>query len=376
MAHVADGTLRRLVDEPLAVPDSAAAHVASCRRCTRRQGAALGDSLFARAHLSPLLPAPDVDAAWQRLQATPPAGGARAATARARRAPVRAGRGWWSLVPARPSPALLAFAAVLLVGAAAGTTLTLLLGSSTAPAPSPAALPAADLQAMADVTGLVSPGSVLGGLRGPSGSLRLPFGVLRWSSAGPPRKVASVAAAEAATGLTLGLASLPAGVAGPATVLVQPTVTATVSFGAGAPAALRGTSLTVRAGPAVIVEYGGQAGVLGIPTLATFAMGRPTVSSGTSSPERLAAYVLSQPGLPAGLVQEIRLVGGLGTILPVGARSGPDLSQVDVDGSPGILVTDSGVASGVIWQDRAGVVRAVLGLLDQEDVLHVADQLG
>ncbi len=53
------------------------------------------------------------------------------------------------------------------------------------------------------------------------------------------------------------------------------------------------------------------------------------------------------------------------------------MSQVDVNGSPGILVSEaSGAASGVIWQDRAGIVRVALGLLDQEDVLSVANQLG
>lgn len=379
MAHVAEGTLRRLVDEPLAVPDTAAAHVASCRRCTRRQGTALGDSLFARSHLSPLLPAPDVDAAWQRLRAAAPAGDSRPARSRAAgtpRPPASARWRWRIAVPPRLSPALLALVAVLLAGAAAGTTLTIVLGSSPAPSPAPSALPTADFQAVADVTGLAGPGGILGGLQGDSGSLRLPFGVLRWSAAGPAHKVASIAAAEAATGLTVRIPSLPAGVGGPATVLVQPAVTATVTFGDGAPAGLQGTSLTLRAGPAVVVEYGGQVGNLGIPTLASFAMGRPTLSSGTASPQRLAAYVLAQPGLPSGLVQEVRLVSGLGTILPVGARSGPGLSQVDVDGAPGILVTEGTVASGVIWQDRAGVVRAVLGLLDQKDVLHVADQLG
>ena len=42
-----------------------------------------------------------------------------------------------------------------------------------------------------------------------------------------------------------------------------------------------------------------------------------------------------------------------------------------------VLVTDpNGYASGAIWESRDGVVRAVGGLLDKEDILNVARQIG
>jgi hypothetical protein len=42
-----------------------------------------------------------------------------------------------------------------------------------------------------------------------------------------------------------------------------------------------------------------------------------------------------------------------------------------------VLLTDSsGAASGVIWEDQRGLVHTVAGLLDKEDVLSVANQVG
>ena len=37
MRHTPEGTLRRLVDDPLGVPDASANHVARCRRCSSRK---------------------------------------------------------------------------------------------------------------------------------------------------------------------------------------------------------------------------------------------------------------------------------------------------------------------------------------------------
>jgi hypothetical protein len=250
------------------------------------------------------------------------------------------------------------------------------------PSPSPSPASAVDFQAVADVVGVAGGNDILGGLQTASGTRRLPFGVLHWSSARAAYDVPSVAAAEQATGLSLrSLANPPAGVGAPTTILVQPRVTATIDLDAAAGKGLAGTSLTVTAGPAVLVEYGGSigAGGFGIPTLATFVMPRPTASSSVASPtsDELEAYVLSRPGLPSGLVQEIRLVGNLATILPLKAVGGASVSEVEIDGSPAIAVGDgAGIATGVLWVDRAGFVHAALGLLDQEDMLGVANQLG
>ena len=48
-----------------------------------------------------------------------------------------------------------------------------------------------------------------------------------------------------------------------------------------------------------------------------------------------------------------------------------------IGGAPAVLVTDpNGFASGVIWESRDGVVHAVGGLLDKQDVFNVARQIG
>jgi hypothetical protein len=261
----------------------------------------------------------------------------------------------------------------VVVAATAGATA---LATALAPAqPAPVPSSSAGIQALADVVG-IDGGGVLGGFDSSSGSLKLPFGVLRWSSAGTARHVASIATAAKATGLDLPVpAALPAGVGQPTSILVQPEVTADIRFGAAA-GQLMGRSLTVIAGPAVLVEYGASSTTISLPTLATFTMGRPVVSSSDSTTAQLEAYVLTQPGVPAGLAQEIRLLGDIGTVLPVPTAAGTSVSQVDVSGSPAILVTDASVgASAVIWEDHAGGVHAAVGLLDRKDILDVANGL-
>ncbi len=370
MRHTPEGTLRRLVDDPLGVPDASANHVARCRRCSSRKerverDAALATALLVRPHS-----VPDIDSAWKRLHDGPLPS---ETTALQAKVPSR----WrWRLAAVPMSTAaVIVTVAVVVVG---GTTA--LLTTVLAPGrPAPLTSPSAGIEALADVTGIGGGSDVLGGFDAASGSLNLPFGELRWQSSGAARPVSSIAEAEQATGLNLRTpTALPAGVGSASSILVQPQVVATISFGKAA-ATLAGSSLTVTAGPAVLVEYGGASLATGLPTLATFTMGRPDVSSPTSASttSQLEAYVLSRPGLPAGLAQEIRLLGDLGAVVPLPSQDGASVTQVDVDGAPGVLVTDSSIGvSGVIWDDSIGLVHAAVGLLDETDILSVADQLG
>ena len=386
MTHVSSGSLRRLADDPRAVADVDVAHVASCRRCTARRDLAAEDARTAASLLSKLGMGPDVatadlDIAWHRFDA-------------ASAAPLVRGRHSgpvghvpptsWRLLPlAAPTPALLGAAALVLVVAGAATVLT------TVGEPGPAAPPTttaanampSGLQQVADLVGVDTGGGggVLGGFDTASGTLPLPFGVLHWSSAGAAHTVSSLAAAAQATGLPVhSPGDLPPGVGALETVLVQPAVTATVDFAAGAVPGVGGAaSLSVTAGPAVLAEYGGAPAGVNVPTLVTVVMARPATSATSSSTDRLEAFVLARPGLPAGLVREVRLLGNLSGLLSGVGGTGPQVSQVEVAGVPGILVTDgSGVASGVLWEDHNGTVHAAAGLLDQKDVLDVANQIG
>ena len=66
--HPADGTLRRLVDEPAGVSDADRAHVAGCAVCLAGLAAAQRDATAVATALDHAA-APDVDAAWRRFSA-------------------------------------------------------------------------------------------------------------------------------------------------------------------------------------------------------------------------------------------------------------------------------------------------------------------
>jgi hypothetical protein len=92
---------------------------------------------------------------------------------------------------------------------------------------------------------------------------------------------------------------------------------------------------------------------------------------------QIEAFLLSQPGIPPGLAEEIRLLGDLRTTLPVPVPPGASVRSVQVAGWPGLLLADSSnAASAVVWEDGRGLLHAVVGILDSQDVLNVADQLG
>ncbi len=368
MRHVPEGTLRRMVDEPLAVADADVRHTQACSRCARRRDVAAADADLASALFARPVALPDVEAAWSRhLDAvSAPA----TSVAKVKPATVRA---WRPIVVSVPSPALI-LASIAIV-AAAVTAVVVTKTPAGSPADTSPTVPAGFIS-LADITGVASGPGTLGGLHTPNGFMKLSFGDLSWSSAGPS-KVASIAAAERVTGLHVPDPSrLPQGVGRPQTVVVQSEVRATIRFSSATGVSPAGSELTIDAGPAVLVEYGGDSDGVELPTLATFVMARPSVSATSGSALRLEAYVLSQPELPAGLAQELRLLGNL-SVLPVSVPPSAEMSQVDISGSPGILVTDPAVgASGVIWIDGEGEIHAALGLLDKKDILDVASELG
>ncbi len=61
--------------------------------------------------------------------------------------------------------------------------------------------------------------------------------------------------------------------------------------------------------------------------------------------------------------------------MPVPA--GAAVRSVKVAGWPGVLLADSSnAAAGVVWEDGRGMLHVVAGILDSQDVLNVAAQLG
>jgi hypothetical protein len=366
MRHVSDGVLRRLQEEPYAVPDAAGRHLETCGRC-RASSAQIAEDAARASRLLAVPPVTaDIDAAWAQLQ--------QQLEPTARRPSVR--------VPRFPRPLLnvpvatgAGVTAVLVVGgvAAAATLTTVFAPTKVAPVQ----LNAGDLRAVSNVLG-IGTGPQPGSLANGSGSQRLRFGTLHWSWSGQPSQVASVAQATARTHLAYtSPARLPAGVGSPTAVLVQPQATATITFSKSIAAPVGGTSLAVTAGPAMMVQYGGQLAGTKVPTLGILTMRRPVATSTGATTSALENYLLGRPGIPADLVRQVRLLGNPGSVLPIPVPSGVMATHLRIHGVPAVLLSvASGGASAVIWESHDGTVHAVAGLVDSQDILNVARQLG
>ena len=370
MRHIPDGVLRRLDDEPLAVPDRVTDHLASCGRCSARRAVIAHDTeRVAQLFSAPQL-VPDTDVAWARVQRELESPRPGRAVRRSPNARVRARRRWFPKVSLRTSLAI-GTIGVVVAGTAAAATLSNIFAPTHV---APVSLSRSDLRAIAAFTGL-GDSQVLGGFSAPNGSSRLRFGTITWSS-GTAHPTSSLAQAAAEAGFPVSLpARLPAGVGAVQRFVVQPRVTVTVTFNSTV-AGLAGSSVTLDAGPAVVTQYGGTSGA-GVPTLGVATMRRPTAQSTGASLSQIEAFLLAQPGIPPQLAEEVRLLGDLRTTLPVPVPPGASARSVEVDGWPGVLLADSSnAAAGVVWEDGRGLLHVVVGILDSQDVLNVAKQLG
>jgi len=262
---------------------------------------------------------------------------------------------------------------VVIAGTAAAASLTTIFAPTHVV---PVSLSQGDLRAVSALVGLDG-GQGLGGFDTPDGSTNIRFGRLTWSSSGPGHPVASPAQADAEAGFSVPLPThLPAGVGALQHLAVQPRVRATVTFNASAPS-LAGSSVTLNAGPAVMAEYGGRAAGADVPALGVATMRRPTAASTGAGLSQIEAFLLGQPGIPPGVAEEVRLLGDLRTIFPVPVPPGASVRSVRVGGWPGVLLADSShAAAAVVWEDGAGLLHVVAGILDPQDVLHVAEQMG
>lgn len=370
MRHVPDGVLRRLDDEPLAVPDRVSDHVAGCPRCSTRRAQIARDTERAAQMFSAPQLVPDAELAWARFRRGLSGGPEPRADRDWRVARVRWRPRTFPRLSLRAGVAIGAIG-ILVAGTAAAATLTTVFAPTHV---APVSLSQRDLQA---IGALVAPrdSGTLGGFSTSDGSSTLTFGTIRWSSRAGHR-VPSLAQATAQAGFSVSLpAHLPAGVGAVRQFDVQPRVSATVTFNAHA-GSLAGSSVTLDAGPAVVAQFGATGGI-DAPTLGIAAMRRPQALSSGAGLSQIEAFLLSRPGIPPALAEEVRLLGDLRTTLPVPVPPGASVRSVQIAGWPGVLLTDSSnAAAGVIWEDGHGILHAVAGLLDPQDVLNVADQLG
>jgi hypothetical protein len=368
MPHVPSPVLRRLADEPLAVADRAQRHLAGCDRCRTQSAEIAGDAARAARLLCAPAEISDVDLEWILLQdrLADPGAARHPAAGSARRLPR-------PLVNVSVGAGTAAVAGVLAVGVAAAAALTTVWAPTHV---APVQVTSNDVRAIENMTH-IGTAQLADGLP-LSGSRQLAFGELTWTTPSRPEQVSSIARARALTGLAFTApATRPPGVGPPDSVMIQPQVTITVQFSQNAGAGVGGSSLVITFGPAIAVQYGGTAGGSGLTTLAVAAARRPVATSAGASAGQLESFLLSRSGLPSGLAQQLRLLGNPDSVLPVPVPPGMWVEQTHIGGAPALLVTDSAAfASGVIWESGDGVVHAVGGLLDREDVVNVARQVG
>ena len=190
MHHVPSPVLRRLVDEPLAVPDLARRHIAGCGRCRAESTEIAADAALAARVLGAPSEVADIDLEWILLQdrLTRPAAAKRPVMSRPGRMPRR-------LANISVGAGTAVVAGVLATGAAAAAVLTTVYAPTQV---APVRISANDLQAIESITGI---GRLSGGPQ-PSGSTRLAFGDLTWTTAGRAQQVSSLASASAMTHLT------------------------------------------------------------------------------------------------------------------------------------------------------------------------------
>ena len=363
MRHPTEGVLRRLVDEPAGVSDADRRHVTDCIECLTELAAVREDArLVATALAVPAAPPVDVDAAWQRLSSS--AGSdvrPESKDARVRARTPRPGR-VRDLVR-RPAVAVLA-AAVVVAGAGTAAANDWLQIFRTEKI-TPISLRAADLVAMPDLTA---------------------YGDVSVTGGGDPHEVADAASAKAATGLDApSVDALPQGVSGDPAYQVIEQVSATFTFSTGRaaraaaeageqlptpPAGVDGSRVRLDAGPGLAEVWRSTSGV---PALVVGRAVAPTAFSSGVPFETVRDYLLSMPGMPEDVATQLRTFAADGSTLPLPVPSDEvTTSATDVNGSPAtVLRSRDKTIAAVVWVDD-GVVTAVAGSLDPDEVLSIA----
>jgi hypothetical protein len=355
MRHPPEGVLRRLLDEPAGVADSDREHVAGCPQCLDGLAAMQEDAALVRHALATDVDA-NVDAAWQRLQTAAPA--ARVAPPRARR--LRA-------VLRRPGAVAVAVA-VAFAGAgtaAASGWLEIFRTEQIVPI----SLSAADLVSVPDLS---------------------EYGELSVTNQVEPRSVADAAAAAAVTSLDVPeVATLPRGVSGEPVYRVGGELSATFTFSedraaeaaaeAGEtlpppPPGLDGSRVRMDAGPGVAQTWSSASS--GVPALVVVRAVAPSAFSSGVPLDTVREYLLSLPGLPDDVADQLRAFTADGSTLPLPVPGDQvATSSAQVNGEPAtVLETRDRTLAAIVWVDD-GVATVVGGALTADEVQSIAREL-
>lgn len=403
--HPANGALRRLLDEPVAVAVADEDHAFQCLRCQARMSLMREDDVAVSLALGGHFEMTPAAVALDRLRSAERAGPVFvAARARARRGQRGAGR------PPRRRPLLrpatVVTAAVVLMGGATAAAATNLVPIFEPESVAPVVIQAGDinsLQALSrfgKVTGTskldLTPESSATALASAAGfslpAMTVPSGLATGSPSywlvGPEYAQLQVSVAKAEQAAAKDGASVPPAPPGVDGSVLEVATGAgalevwgiTLPGGPGGPGGLLGHSSSradagpsggTTAGPA---SAGNRPVASELPQLAVAEVQGPTVSSSGADLTTLESYLLSQPGISAELAAQIRAIADPSSTLPIPVPAGAASSTVDLNGHAAVVLSAGSEGSAVIWAEN-GRLFAVLGQANASDLLDVARQI-
>jgi hypothetical protein len=362
VAHLNDGTLRRMLDDPDAITAPDREHFSTCTECKARQEALGADARQAAALLAVPAASFDVGAAYKQITAQP---------ARPRfgfRLPLLKRS-------TRPIVAALALAVMVAVVATASVNVSQIFAPQTV---TPVPVTLAELQTLPDLSA---------------------YGDITWTHQPTPQIGITKAKAEEVAGFSVPNArALPAGISSTVTYAAMAQTTGVFKFSAAKaqaaaaakgktipamPAGMDGSTLDLTMGPALLVVYGdlpksdgSQSGQFALPQLIVAESKAPSVTSTGVSVKELEDYLLAQPGISPQLAADIRAIGNPTTTLPIPVPvQFATSSKVTVQNVQGVALGDNtGVGAAVIWI-KGGHVFFVGGSLKKDDAIAVANGL-
>lgn len=206
-----------------------------------------------------------------------------------------------------------------------------------------------------------------------------------------PQPVASVAEASARVGFPVAApdpGTLPDGLGAEPQVMATPAGTFRLRLDAartraylakaGAdrplPAGYDGTTLVVNVPAAALLTYSGRSVPVGLVVGQSGSLTADT--EGGLSLDRLRAFLLELPGLPARTVRQLQAISDWRSTLPLPVPVDRlDWDQATISGAPGVVLKErSGLGSAALWQ-RDGRIFGVAGTYDTEVVRRVAESL-
>ena len=365
MAHLTDGTLRRMADDPDARVGADASHLDGCAECKARFELIARDARSIANLLAVPEPPLDVASAFASVSQAP-----RSQPALVRLPVFRS--------PVRPMRlALVAATMVALLAVVAFAAEGLFFKPSTV---TPVPVTVADVQALSQLSD---------------------YGTVSWTQQ-PQLQVATNAsdASAAAGGIKMPVAgSVPSNISKTITYGAMTKAIATFTFSADKataaaaakgktlpkmPAGLDGATLTVTVGPAVGEVYGNlqqpqgsSAQDINLPQLVIAKSAAPTVTSTQVSAATLENYILSLPGISPELQKAVRAVKDPTTtlLIPVPVEYA-SATQVTINGANGVALGDNtGVGGGVVWVGKDGYVYIVAGSIKKDDAVSIAKTL-